>query len=78
MPVFCSLLLPSYYSNNLSNKIDASLNLARFEILLLNNNYASNTLTLEQHYKSIWMDQVVYCLTAAILQPYSRGYDRYQ
>ena len=37
MPAFCSLLLPFYYSNNLYGNIDASLKLARFEILLLNN-----------------------------------------
>ena len=30
MPVFCSLLFPSYYSNNFASKIDASLTTNRF------------------------------------------------
>ena len=28
MPVFCSLLLPSYYSNNFAGKINASLEMS--------------------------------------------------
>ena len=41
MPAFCSLrysyLSTGYYSNTLSGKIDASLELVRFEILLFSN-----------------------------------------
>ena len=32
MPTFCSLPLPSYYSNNFAGKIDASLSIVAFSI----------------------------------------------
>ena len=34
MPVFCSLLLPSYYSNNFAGKIDVSLTMVSFTLAL--------------------------------------------
>ena len=78
MPTFCSLLYTFYYSNNLCGNIDTSLQLARFEILLLNIQGRFKNLNVGETLQKYLDGLSGNCLTAATLQKSTRGRDRHQ